>query len=252
MVEDLKESVSKYCPKVERNEGEERWYRIPGQTKWLPSVTTMIGSVLNKGEGFEKWLGDNPSYDIACEKRDKAAVLGTLVHDQCEKLLHGETIVEMNDKRVIKRLMSFVAWYKEHKPKVITTELKLVHPNVPYSGTPDIICLIENELCLVDIKTGSPYETHQLQLTSYKTLWDNIFDKYPIKRMYGLYLKDTWISKVSPNFKEYKYCPNEVESVYNLWKWKKGGNPSPKKGYPLNTQFKLQGVKNEKNLEREM
>tara|TARA_R100000664_G_C2760174_1_gene151032 strand:- start:25655 stop:26416 length:762 start_codon:yes stop_codon:yes gene_type:complete len=250
MIESLKESISKYSPKIERNDGDERWYRIPGETKWLPSVTTMIGSVLNKGEGFEKWLGDNPSYDIACEKRDKSAELGTLVHDQCEKLLKGETIIEKQNKSVMKRLMSFVAWYRSKKPiDVIATELKLVHKNVPYSGTPDIVCYIDNKLCLVDIKTGAPYESHQLQLTSYKTLWDNIFPNHTIDKMYGLYLKDTWISKIEPNFKEYKYCPEEVECVYKLWKWQKGGNPRPKNGYPLHNSFKLQGINSEKPIE---
>ncbi len=251
-MQDLKQLISEYKPRIERNTGDERWYRIVSKTKWLPSVTTMIGSVLHKGEGFEKWLGDNPSYDIACEKRDKAAVLGTLVHDQCEKLLHGETIVEMQDKSVIKRLMSFTEWHKEYKPDVAVTELKLVHPDVPYSGTPDIVCYINGKLHMVDIKTGNPYETHQLQLSCYKTLWDNIFPDYPIEKMYGLYLKDSWISKVAPNFKEYKYTPKEVDCVYKLWKWKKGGNPKPKSGYPLKTHFKLKVNKDVKNLEEEM
>ena len=51
-ITEIKNCVSNYNPDIERNDGDERWYRIVDETKWLPSVTTMIGSVMNKGYGL--------------------------------------------------------------------------------------------------------------------------------------------------------------------------------------------------------
>ena len=245
MIQEIKEYISEYSPRIERNDGDERWYRITNETNWLPSVTTMIGSVLNKGKGFEQWLGNSLNYETACEKRDEAAKVGTLVHSLCERLMLGEAITEQKDERVIKRLMSFVEWFSIHNPQIIALEMKLVHKDVPYSGTPDIVCLIDGKIHLVDIKTGAPYNSHELQLTCYKALWDANFPMYPIDIMGGLYLKDSWISKVEPIYKKYKYVPGVVNNVYNVWLWQNGGNPKPKNKRPLNTYFKLKGVEDE-------
>ena len=243
-ITEIKKCVSEYNPDIERNDGDERWYRIKDETKWLPSVTTMIGSVMNKGIGFEKWLGDSPSYDLACEKRDKAAQIGTMVHEMCEKLLNGESIEFTPDEKpaFLKRFMSFEEWYNITKPEIITTEIKLVHKDVNYSGTPDIVCLVDGKIHMVDIKTGAAYNTHELQLTCYKELWDKNFPDYPIDEIYGLYLKDSWISKVEPQYKKYKYSIDAINSIYNIWLWQNGGTPKPKSKKPLKTFFKLGGM----------
>tara|TARA_R100000781_G_scaffold60063_1_gene38376 strand:- start:5 stop:766 length:762 start_codon:yes stop_codon:yes gene_type:complete len=240
----IKNTLKDYSPEVERNTGDERWYRIKDETKWLPSVTTMIGSVINKGIGFEKWLGSMPSYDLACEKRDAAAEVGTRVHNLCEDLLLGKAVNldEAEGPSYFKRLMSFVEWYKIHKPTILATELKLVHKDVPYSGTPDIVCIIDEKIHMVDIKTGAPYDTHELQLTCYKELWDKTFPEFKIDEICGLYLKDSWISKVEPMYKKYKYSIDAVNSVYNIWLWQNGGSPKPKTKKPLQTNFKLGGI----------
>ena len=42
------------------NTQDDRWYKTE-DNPWRPSVTSIIGSVLNKGKGFENWLGNQPS-----------------------------------------------------------------------------------------------------------------------------------------------------------------------------------------------
>lgn len=227
------------------HEGDERWCSIQGRKLWKPSVTTFIGSVLNKGIGYDMWLGNSISYKEACKERDIAAQRGTLVHNLCEELIIkgsldvSEEIISDYGDEVLKRLMSFQDWFINIKPKIITTEYKLYHPDVPYSGTPDIICEIDGKVCLVDIKTGAPYPSHQLQLTCYKTLWDTIFPEYPIAELYGLYLKDNWITKVAPNFKKYKYNSDAVDSVFQVWQWQNGGKAWPKDKPLIPTSFRL-------------
>jgi hypothetical protein len=231
---------------IEMFPGEERWYRIIGETEWKPSVTTMIGKVLSKGEIYDRWMGNQPSYQAACDTRDKAAKRGTLVHTLCENYLKGERVYS-DDKEIAKRMMSFDHWVHKHNPKIIALEPKLIHKDVPFSGTADIICEINGQMTIVDIKTGMAHDEHQLQLMCYKRLWDHICPSKPIKKMYGLYLKGTWITKVEPQFKEYKDNPFVIKALYDLWTWKvKGG---PRKEKPFDTTFKRRTQNDKKKLE---
>ncbi len=115
----------------------------------------------------------------------------------------------------------------------------MYHPDVPFSGTPDIVAYLPDlGLTLIDIKTGAPYESHQLQLTCYKMLWDALFPEAPIESLYGLYLKGSWISKVEPNFKAYKYVPEVIEHLVGVWRWMVG-ETGPKGRKPVKTIFQL-------------
>ena len=197
------------APDIQLNDGDDHWYRTK-DSDWKPSVTTIIGGVINKGKGFETWLGNQPSYKIACSERDIAATHGIDVHNACEKYLHGQRIdgatkgTEFN-----KRMMQFEHWVQEYQPDIISTEQQMYHKDVPFSGTCDIVIYTPGAgLSIVDIKTGAPYESHALQLTCYKMLWDAMYPAFPIKSLFGLYLKGTWITKVEPQFKSYKYIPH--------------------------------------------
>ena len=66
-----------------------RWYLV--DDVWVPSVTTIL-SVYPKGQGFDRWLGESPSYDEAIAKRDVAGERGTLVHDAISALVNGEEV----------------------------------------------------------------------------------------------------------------------------------------------------------------
>jgi len=242
--ETLKKLLKERKQEVNYHPGNERWCAVKGYS-WVPSVTTFIGATLSKGIGFDKWLGDSPSYSLACEYRDAAARRGTLVHELCEELMIKgtlalpETILSSYGDEVAKRMMSFEEWFKTIKPTVVALEYKLFHESLPYSGTPDIICYIDDELCIIDIKTGAPYQSHELQLTCYAQLWNANFPEYPIQKVYGLYLKDTWKTKVLPLTKEWKINEEAVASVYSVWEWLMGGNPKPKSKAPVKTVYRL-------------
>ena len=240
MLEQLKDKISS-AVKIEMYDTDNHWYRTEGN-EWKPSVTTIINSVLNKGKGFETWLGNQPSYKIACEERDDAAARGTAVHEACEAYLHGQHVDGSNSPwgdEFNKRMMSFEAWMDEYKPDIIATEYKMYHKDIPFSGTCDMVIYTpDTGLSVVDIKTGAPYESHALQLTCYKMLWDAMYPDFPIKNMYGLYLKGTWISKVEPQFKSYKYVPEVMDHVLGVWRWLIGST-GPKGRKPIKTHFKL-------------
>ena len=240
MINEIKKAIQK-SEKIIVNTDNVRWYKT-GNNPWKPSISTILGNVINKGIAFETWLGNQPSYKIACQERDEAANRGTIVHQACEDYLNGAEINGSTNNlgdEFNKRMMSFELWVKNIKPEIVALEHSMYHPNVDFSGTCDIIADIPKKgLSIIDIKTGQPNESHILQLTGYKRLWDELFPEYPINHLYGLYLKGNWISKIEPQFKEYKFEPKVLGTVIDLWKWMDKGK-GPKGTRPIKTNFQL-------------
>ena len=228
-----------HAPAIQLNEGDNHWYRTE-ENDWKPSVTTIIGGVINKGKGYDTWLGNQPSYKIACDERDIAASHGTQVHEACEHYLNGKRIDGSNEgPEFNKRMMKFEHWVENRQPDILATEQQMYHKDIPFSATCDIVIYTpDSGLSIVDIKTGAPYETHALQLTCYKMLWDAMYPDFPIKNIFGLYLKGNWITKVEPLFKSYKYVPDVMEDVLGVWRWLIGST-GPKGRKPIKTSFQL-------------
>ena len=92
--------------------------------------------------------------------------------------------------------------------------------NILWAGTADYIMVMDIKgkprLCLLDIKSGKEYpKNHELQLVSYKILFDSIFGKEhgTIDEIYSLYLKDTGNYKL----KKYKFNEQEWYSTLHLF-----------------------------------
>ena len=245
MIDKLKELVIN-SEKITIKGDDSRWYRVGSKNIWKPSITTVLSAVLNKGIAYETWLGNQPSYKIACQERDEAAARGTDVHQACEDYLNGKPINGADSKwgdEFNKRMMSFELWAHLTNPDIVALEHSMCHEDVPFSGTCDIVAYVPKKgLSIIDIKTGQPNEGHILQLTGYKMLWDVLYPEYPIRRLYGLYLKGSWISKVEPIFKEYKPKPDVLTHVMGLWNWK-GMSNGPDNKRPIKNQFHFQPEK---------
>ena len=202
---------------------------------YRPSVTTVIDAVISKGKQFLRWMGDKGTAEA--ERIGKEAMeRGTRVHINCEALLKGlpymitPQLIKNNEDE-IKMLMGFILWYRENSPEIIETEKMLFHPNHPAAGAADIICKIDGEHWVVDIKTGNHYNTHQLQLTAYGWLVKDIFGlddtpKIGVLRLYN------WKGKPKYDFKEYKYADSEWTAANILYRWIGISEPSKLPKYP--------------------
>ena len=228
---------------IRRHESGDRWYAPNGSNKWKPSVTTIIGGTINKGKGFDMWLGNHPSYKIACEERDIAANRGTLVHELAEKFMNGEEIQSDNEE-ICKHLMSFEKFWLDNEVQLIDTELFMWHEDVPWAGTCDIIAKINDKYCIIDIKTGNYYKSHEIQLNMYAELLSKITDE-PIEMIAGLYTKGRWIREPNYQFKKFKFDLEIALSVNELWRFLMGGNPYPKAKVKIKTQFQIGGNKDD-------
>ena len=237
----------------------------PEDRTYIYSSTSILGATLRKGIGWDRWLGNSPSYDLAKQYGNERAHIGTMTHALCMYLVWGEIVdtttgfynrdtgrIENIPDEVKLRLSGFIDFCKQWQPKNIATEISLYSEDrdkegllYPWAGTADnIMKFPDGKLWLIDIKTGKEYrQSHELQLTSYKILWDHLFGEEhgKIDKMACLYLSD------KGNFKlvEHKFVPYNWYNVYEnfeyLIKTKTGKMPKIKEKKELPIIYSLKG-----------
>jgi hypothetical protein len=101
----------------------------------------------------------------ATAERDKAAELGTAVHDAAAK----DRAVEDVPEELRPRLRQYRSWLSVSGAEVLAAEFQVFNLTVGYAGSTDLICrLRDGSIWIVDIKTGKGiYADHALQLVAY-------------------------------------------------------------------------------------
>jgi len=157
-----------------------RFYRRNG--KYYPSITSVLG-LYPKGKHFEEWLmkyGYN-SKIIA----NKAADDGTKVHDLCERYLNGEELFFLDkrqqpqfDPEIWKMFLNFVDFWELFKPTLIEAEVHLFSDILKIAGTCDIVCEIDGEIWIIDLKTSNQVvSTYEIQTSLYKECYEECYQK---------------------------------------------------------------------------
>ena len=123
------------------------------------------------------------------------------------------------------RLQGFIDFCHEYNPEPIATEISLYTTDqledgsllYPWAGTADHIMRIDGKMWLIDLKTGKEYRSHELQLTSYKILWDHIYGEElgKIDILAGLYLNSRGKYKI----KKYKFVPEIWFNMYEMFEY---------------------------------
>jgi len=110
------------------------------------------------------------------ESRDKAANIGTIVHARIMAYFLGYEIDDCNISSEAwelseNSLLSFYEWIKPRKLKPILVETPLISDRYKFGGTPDVYGEMDNELALLDFKTGTRiYPEHFIQVSAYSQL----------------------------------------------------------------------------------
>lgn len=138
---------------------------------WFPGLTYILNHY-PKGFGYVQWLkqvGMNADKIL-----DEASDRGSNIHDACEKIANGDKVIaetyEWDEWQQICRYADFL---KQVAPQYEQVEVSLCSPKLGYGGTLDIVAWIDEELWLIDIKTGNNiWRPAYLQLAGYKRLWD--------------------------------------------------------------------------------
>ena len=143
-----------------------------GEGVYYPSVTTIL-QYMPKNKFFETWMKDvGHNADLIMRKAGKE---GTQVHEAAEKLVEGEEISWMDDfgrakysQIVWEMILKFSDFWKTHKPELISSEQFVWSDEHKFAGTADIVCKMNGEVWLIDIKTSnSVHKSYDLQLASY-------------------------------------------------------------------------------------
>lgn len=104
----------------------------------------------------------------------KAQEKGTRVHKACEDYLDGKEYSDIlfeSTKSPEEAMMldGFINWFTKNNIELVESELFLISDDYKYAGRCDLICMIDGELWIIDIKTGSDHaKAHSLQLKFYQ------------------------------------------------------------------------------------
>ncbi len=217
------------------------WYQVQGILNPVPSVTTIL-SVYPKGEGFAKWLGDQPSYDAACKERDEAGARGTKVHHAITDLLNLEKLTKEDFTiEQWKMLMSFINWIEDVAPDVIANELPLASMEHLFAGTTDLICDIDGERYVIDFKTSSSiqYGSQELQVQAYRVALEEMgwtIDRLGLVRLGTKHKRGYEFKKIDPSDDAF-----EVFLATRLvWEWETKGKIALKEELPKELSLEVE------------
>lgn len=150
-------------------------YYTKDHEHWYPGVTAILG-VMGKGKAYEMWLKSNGfNADILAER---AMAQGSRVHQAIQDLLEGkevkfgtigEPLFSRNEWVMISR---FIDFYTEFKPKTVAVEAVFVSDNLQFGTQLDYVCELDGELMYIDHKTGSLYDTANMQVAASIRLWN--------------------------------------------------------------------------------
>tara|TARA_R100000742_G_C4276886_1_gene98282 strand:+ start:375 stop:1136 length:762 start_codon:yes stop_codon:yes gene_type:complete len=150
--------------------------------KTYPSVTYVL-SYYPKGKNFEDWLKKvGYASDFIAKK---AADEGTLVHNLAESYLKGNKIELMDedqnpkyDIKIWKMFLRFVDFWETSGAELIETEVFLYSDALNIAGTCDLVCKINDEVCVIDIKTSNHLQiTYELQSAIYAKCFEECYDQ---------------------------------------------------------------------------
>ena len=160
----------------------------------VPGTTTVIGRFKESG-ALLRWAfqqGKDGKNDLY-EDRDKAADIGTCVHNMVERNVRGGGVEEcraMADEilptpemraKAMSGFDAYLAWARNCKIEIIAQEIQMVSEAYRFGGTPDAIGKIGDDLVLLDYKTSNGvYTDYLIQLAAYKNLWEENHPDKPI------------------------------------------------------------------------
>lgn len=143
---------------------------------FVSSTTILLAYPTN--EYLTKWIADRGFHESK-QIRDEAGHKGQRVHSAIERLLDGETIfIEDYTDEEFYKLSTFVDWWREYKPEMITKEMPVFSKKYKYCGRLDYVCKIkELGIVVLDFKTSNHiHPQFSLQFASYAQALEEMTD----------------------------------------------------------------------------
>lgn len=152
----------------------------------VPSVTTILGNLGWGQENLLRWAANLGLQGVDYEQeRNRAADIGTVAHELiAAHLLGRKPNVDGYDPDLIEAarpcLRAYQAWAKDHKIKLLASEVPLVSSALRYGGTFDaVVRMNDSETVLVDFKSSNWLSAkHVIQAVAYLDLIAECKGKY--------------------------------------------------------------------------
>lgn len=150
-------------------------YRLKDGTR-VKGCTTYLG-VLDKSRYLVPWANRLGLQGIDSSKhRDVMAETGTLLHAMVEADIGGYELDTDEFSRdqissAENAFIKYLEWREQHTLDPIGTELQMVSEKYRYGGTADLVCRLDGNPLLVDIKTAKAiYDENSIQLAALRQL----------------------------------------------------------------------------------
>jgi hypothetical protein len=148
--------------------------------------------------------------------RDKAADVGTLIHDIARTSLGGDEWHGSLSKltgEAARALQAFTQWRSQHRIQAIALERRVFSAELMYAGTTDFYGYIDDEPCILDFKTGNGvYDEAWYQLAGYETaLQEELLLNHHLTH---------WIvhlGKSTGECRTYRRSPEETAAAHSAW-----------------------------------
>lgn len=182
-------------------------YRLDGRKDYLVSTTSVTGVVGGDKtnlltnwaqnqyqKAMLRWLetAQEPIHKIEIEEainlcrsaaeqeKDKAAEIGTVVHDYAEAygkaMQAGEPAPDLPadaNEQMYRGIEAFLKWVRDNEVKFLETERLVYSKKHEYVGTLDLLAWVNDKLTLVDYKTSKyVYDEYYYQTAGYKMAWE--------------------------------------------------------------------------------
>lgn len=111
------------------------------------------------------------------KKKESAGDIGTQIHAEVENLIKKAILLSggqiEGNYEGLEPVKRFVEWATTNKVKFLESEKHLFSKKLFIGGIMDIVCKIDNQLWIADIKTGSGiYPEHLAQMAGYELMME--------------------------------------------------------------------------------
>lgn len=143
-------------PKLTRVDGPSGRYYATPEGNHYPSVTGIVG--LGGQKYIDEWR-DKVGHDVADKISKSAADRGTLIHENCERYLRGESLSFGMFQQTELRMFGHLLPILKDITEIHALETQLYSDRLKCAGTVDLICrLSDNRMVILDWKTSGRFK----------------------------------------------------------------------------------------------